>query len=73
MDEQRMQAAAEVRIDAAEVKAWMLAGTPMTVLDLRNPKAWEASPIKIRGAIRIPPRSWHIDPSWPKDRLTVAY
>ncbi len=73
MAEQQVQAAAEVRIDAAEVKARMLSATPLTVLDVRNDKAWGSSPVKIQGAIRVPPRDWHIDPSWPKDRLTVAY
>jgi rhodanese-related sulfurtransferase len=73
MAEQQVQAAAEVRIDAAEVKTRMLSGVPVTLLDVRNDKAWETSPSKLPGAIRVPMRDWHIDPSWPKDRLTVAY
>jgi rhodanese-related sulfurtransferase len=73
MAEQQVQAAAEVRIDAAEVKARRLSGEPVTLLDVRNDKAWAASPSKLPGAIRVPMRDWHIDPSWPKDQLTVAY
>ncbi len=66
-------AAEEVRIGAGEVNARLLSGVPITVLDARNDKAWETSPVKIRGAIRARPADWHIDPSWPKGRLTVVY
>ena len=43
------------------------------MLDVRNDKAWEATPVKIPGAIRIRPADWHIDGSWPKGQLTVVY
>ena len=63
----------ELRISADDVKARLQSGVPVTMLDVRNDKAWETSPVKIRGAIRVRPADWHIDPSWPKDRLTVVY
>ncbi len=63
----------EVRIGADEVKTHLSSGVPITMLDVRNDKAWETSPVKARGAIRVRPSDWHIDPSWPKDRLTVVY
>ena len=62
-----------LRIDVEEVRARQQSGSPVTILDVRNDKAWEASPIKIRGAIRIQPADWHVVPSWPKDQLTVVY
>jgi hypothetical protein len=73
MAEQQVQAAAEVRIDAAEVKARMLSGVPVTLLDVRNDKAWAASAVKLPEAVRVSMRDWHVDPSWPKEQLTVAY
>lgn len=45
----------------------------VTMLDVRNDKAWQSSPVKIRGAIRIRPAEGHIDPTWPKGQLTVVY
>ncbi len=62
-----------MEIGAEEVKARLLSGVPITVLDARNDKAWEASPVKVHGAIRVRPADWQIDPSWPKDQLTVVY
>jgi hypothetical protein len=46
---------------------------PVTVLDVRNDEPWGASPVEIAGAIRVRPADWHIEPSWPKGRLTVVY
>ena len=70
----RQETVAEgLRIDVDEVKARLQSGVPVTMLDVRNDKAWETSPVQIRGAIRVRPADWHIDPSWPKDRLTVVY
>ena len=63
----------ESRISADDVKARLQSGVPVTMLDVRNDKAWEATPIKIPGAIRIRPADWHIDGSWPKGQLTVVY
>jgi hypothetical protein len=65
--------AEELRIGADEVKARLQSGVPMRFLDVRGDKAWESSPHKIRQAIRVRMADWHIDPAWPKDRLTVAY
>jgi len=65
--------ATELRIGADEVKARLQPGVPVTMLDARNDKAWESTPVKIPGAIRIRPANWHIDASWPKGQLTVVY
>lgn len=62
-----------LRISPEAVRAREQSGSAVTFLDARNDKAWELSPVKIRGAIRIPPAAWDINPSWPKDRLTVIY
>ena len=61
------------RIGADGLKAWMEAGSPVTVLDARAAKAWDSSDRKIRGAIRLQADHQQIDPAWPKDRQTVAY
>ena len=60
----------DLRIGVEQFKKRLEAGEPMTVLDARNKGPWQSSPVKVPGAIR-----WtsHIDPSWPKDRLTVVY
>ena len=63
-----------LRIGVEEVRTRQQSGSLVTMLDVRNDKAWESSPVKIRGAIRrIRPAEGHIDPSWPKDQLTVVY
>lgn len=62
-----------LRIRVEEIKRRLLLGEPVTVVDARNDQAWESSPVKIRGAIRIQSANWHTDPSWPKDQLTVVY
>jgi hypothetical protein len=70
----RQETVAEgLRIDVGEVKARLQSGVPVTMLDVRNDKAWEATPVKIPGAVRIRPAEWNIDPSWPKGQLTVVY
>jgi rhodanese-related sulfurtransferase len=38
-----------------QVKAKLDRGDPVTFLDDRAPKAWDASDAKIRGALRVPP------------------
>ena len=73
MSPPQASAGEDLLIGAEEVKARLQGGVPMTVLDARNARAWESSPIKVQGAIRISPAGWHIDPSWPKERLTVVY
>lgn len=62
-----------LRIGAEELRTRLQSGKAATLLDVRNDKPWETSPVKIAGAIRVQPADWHIDPSWPKDRLTVVY
>lgn len=62
-----------LRISAEELRTRLESGEAATLLDVRNNKPWETSPVKIAGAIRVRPADWHIDSSWPKDRLTVVY
>ena len=62
-----------LRIDPQEFQDHLTAGDPVTILDVRNPKAWSSSDQKIRGAIRVLSDHVRIDPSWPKDQLTVIY
>jgi len=62
-----------LRIDAQELRTRLESGEAATLLDVRNDKPWETSPIKMAGAIRVRPADWHINSSWPKDRLTVVY
>lgn len=70
----RQETAAEgLRIGVDEVKARLQPGEPVTMLDVRNDKAWKETPVKIPGAFRIRPSDWHIDASWPKGQLTVVY
>jgi hypothetical protein len=73
MKAQQETLAEGVRIGVDRVKARVQSGVPVTMLDVRNDKAWEATPAKIPGAIRIRPADWHIDESWPKGQLTVVY
>jgi hypothetical protein len=69
----REPVAEELRIGADDVKARLESGKPITILDVRNDKAWDASPIKIHGAIRILAADFAIDPSWPKGQPAVVY
>jgi len=62
-----------VRIDVNDLKERLEAGEAVTILDVRGTEPWEQSTAKIQGALRLDPYHFHIDPSWPKDRLTVAY
>ncbi len=62
-----------LRISAEELRTRLESGEAVTLLDARGHMDWEASPDKIRGAIRIHPTDFHIDPSWPNDQLTVVY
>jgi rhodanese-related sulfurtransferase len=61
------------RISPRELKSRMDASEPATILDVRNPKAWDSSDVKIQGAVRVSPDQPMVDPRWPKDRLTVVY
>jgi hypothetical protein len=56
-----------------EVKRRIEAGQSATIIDVRNPKAWASSPIKIAGAMRGDAEHFHSDPGWRKDRLSLAY
>ena len=62
-----------LRIGVEEVRTRQQSGSRVTMLDVRNDKDWESSPVKIRGAVRIRPAEGHIDPAWPKGQLTVVY
>jgi rhodanese-related sulfurtransferase len=62
-----------LRIGVEELRTRLESGEAATLLDVRNDKPWETSTVKIAGALRVRPSEWHIDPSWPKDRLTVVY
>jgi len=61
------------RIEAADLKSLLESGQPVTVLDARSPEAWNAARLKIRGDVRIERDRYRVDPSLPRDRLTVVY
>jgi hypothetical protein len=61
------------RISAGDLKARLDRGESATIIDVRNPKAWASSNVKIKGAIRSEADRVRPDPRWPKDRLTVVY
>jgi hypothetical protein len=63
----------DLRISAAEARRRVQSGEPATILDVRGPAAFDGSNVKVRGAIRAAPADFHVDPAWPKDRLTVVY
>jgi hypothetical protein len=44
-------AARPLQMEADDLKSRMGSGAPVTVLDARAPKAWNASDIKIRGSL----------------------
>jgi hypothetical protein len=73
MTARRESVAEKLRIGVDEVKARLQSGEPITILDVRNDPDWEATPVKIAGAIRIRPADWHIDATWPKGQLAVVY
>ncbi len=62
------------RITVDEVKARLDRGEPIAFLDTRSPDGWEKSDIKIKGAIRVPPREVHqILDRILRDRSIVTY
>lgn len=65
--------ARSLRLNAQDLKTRMAAGEPVTILDVRGEGDWASSPVKLRGAIRVHAARLEIDPSWPRDRLTVVY
>jgi rhodanese-related sulfurtransferase len=62
-----------LRISAEDAKRRLEGGEPATILDVRNPKVWNSSNVKIRGAIRFDSNQPRFDPTWPKNRLTLVY
>jgi rhodanese-related sulfurtransferase len=48
------------------------AGEVAIVLDVRGPRDWEQSSMKISGALRAYPEI-RLDPRWPKDRLILVF
>lgn len=61
------------RLQPGDLRIRMTIGEAVTVLDARQPAAWEASPVKLRGAVRVEPGRVPADPPWPKHQLTVVY
>jgi rhodanese-related sulfurtransferase len=61
------------RFPPADLSIRLTIGDAITVLDARAPSVWEASGVKIRGAMRVEPGHNPADPKWPKDHLTVVY
>ena len=60
-----------------QVKAKLDAGEPVTFLDDRSPKAWDASDVKLPGAVRVPPTEVErhlaeLD-AVPRDQTVVTY
>jgi phosphoenolpyruvate-protein phosphotransferase len=71
--EQADAAPAVPRIEAADLKARLESGQAVTVLDARSAEAWDGGRFRIPGAVRIDDDRLPVDPSWPRDRLTVVY
>jgi hypothetical protein len=65
--------ARSLRLRAVEVLVRLQAGEPVRFLDARGERAWNASPHRIRGAVRIRPLLLTVDPSWDRAHLTVVY
>lgn len=67
-------AATITKITPEELKRDMDLGRDTVVLDARSQTAYDSSPVKIKGAIRIPPEE--IADRYrelPKDKLLVTY
>lgn len=62
------------RVTVDEVMTRLDRGEPITFLDTRAPEAWDKSDIKIKGAIRVPPKEVdrYLD-RIPRDRSIVTY
>jgi rhodanese-related sulfurtransferase len=43
------------KVTPAQVKAMLDAGEPVAFLDVRSPSAWDASEVKLPGAVHLPP------------------
>ncbi len=59
-------------MSAETFRGWQEAGEPALVLDVRSPKDWVRSDVKIPGALRAYPEI-RTDPRWPRDCLIPAY
>ena len=62
-----------IKLNVRDLKGSRDAGVPMTVIDVRSFELCEDSDAEISGAWRIPPENFRVDPSWPKEQLTVVY
>jgi rhodanese-related sulfurtransferase len=62
------------RITATELKRRMDAGEDFTIVDVRNPEAWQQSDMMLPGAMRVPIDRWeeNLD-RIPKARPIVTY
>jgi len=62
------------RITAHELKRRMDAGEDFTIIDVRNPQAWQQSDTALPGAIRVPADQWEEAlPGISKSRPVVTY
>jgi len=62
-----------IRLTPEELQERTQAGESALFLDVRGTVPWQESAEKIRGAIRVDPYRFQIDPSWQRDQLTVLY
>ncbi len=60
-----------LRMSAEAFRGRQEAGEQPIVLDVRGPKDWDSSGVKIPGALRDYPEL-QVDPRWPRDRLILA-
>ena len=62
------------RVTADEIQQRMERGEQFTFVDARNPKAWQESPEKLPGAIRITPEEAERRASeLPRNRAIITY
>lgn len=69
----KYQRDASLLIQPADLIGRLEAKTIVTIVDVRSPKPWARSDVKIRGAVRIDPERLPLDPTWRKDMLLVFY
>ncbi|MCU1296513.1 MAG: sulfurtransferase [Acidobacteriaceae bacterium] len=64
----------DLRITVDELRKRMEAGEDFTIIDARNPQAWQQSTEKLPGAIRVPVDALDQNLSRiPKDKPIVTY
>lgn len=62
------------RITIQDLKAKLEAGAPVLILDVRTAEGWNASPTKIKGAIRVPYEDVEKKlKDWKKTQEIIAY